>query len=93
MCCNFYSRCFERIPTDHDGLFDASACQHDLPVILSVPHFANLDESLREDILGLNPDPAKHKTYFDVYPVRTLNPIQINQFSHPQMTAKLHKLV
>lgn len=40
------------------------------PVAISWPHFLYGDPDLRKNVMGMNPDPQKHRFYMDVHPVR-----------------------
>lgn len=42
------------------------------PIFISLPHFLYGSQSLRENVLGLNPNSEHHFTYLDVEPVRAL---------------------
>lgn len=48
------------------GVFNSSPC-NGAPVMISFPHFYLGDPQLREDILGLSPDPELHETFVDVH--------------------------
>lgn len=50
------------------GLFNLSACAFDTPFLLSFPHFYGADESLLNQIDGLNPCQENHESYADVHP-------------------------
>ena len=52
-----------------DGIFDASPCYHDVPIMYSAPHFYKGNPILQQSIEGLNPDPELHSSYVDVEPV------------------------
>lgn len=49
------------------GVFNASACNYDAPLIMSFPHFLHGDPSLRNNVIGLSPDPEKHDMYVDIH--------------------------
>ena len=44
----------------------------DIPAAVSLPHFLDADPSLLEDVEGLHPDEAKHRTSIILQPVRKL---------------------
>lgn len=50
------------------GVFNASKCFDDAPIFASFPHFFTGEDSLFENIDGLNPDEKLHRTYADVHP-------------------------
>ncbi|CAG2113131.1 unnamed protein product [Medioppia subpectinata] len=57
--------------TDHcrlDGVYDMSACQHDIPIIVSLPHFLGGDKRITDRIEGLKPDPKLHRPVIHVEP-------------------------
>ncbi|CAG2106717.1 unnamed protein product [Medioppia subpectinata] len=57
--------------TDHcrlDGVYDMSACQHDIPIIVSLPHFLGGDKRITDRIEGLKPDPKFHRPVIHVEP-------------------------
>lgn len=51
------------------------------PIFISLPHFLQGSEYLREVVLGLHPDEEHHKTFLDVEPVWT-NVILFYVFLH-----------
>ncbi|KAF5281691.1 hypothetical protein FQA39_LY17712 [Lamprigera yunnana] len=50
------------------GLLDVHGCYYGFPIATSYPHFLESDPSVREHVLGINPDPIKHKSYFVIEP-------------------------
>src|SRR6218665_524269 len=52
-----------------DGVFDASLCQDDVPIIISLPHFMNADKRITDNIIGLKPDENLHRPELHVEPV------------------------
>lgn len=52
-----------------DGIFDLSGCQNDVPVIVSLPHFLGADKRITEKIIGLKPNPEKHRPLLNIEPV------------------------
>lgn len=52
------------------GVFNMSTCHHGAPIFLSYPHFYNADSSYRDAVVGMDPDPKKHKFYIELEPVR-----------------------
>ncbi|XP_061570733.1 platelet glycoprotein 4 [Cololabis saira] len=80
------------------GVLELSACQQGRPIFLSLPHFLHGSQSLREDILGLNPNEEQHKTFLDVEPTTgfTLNfakRIQVNMMYGPSKVITVLKKV
>lgn len=51
------------------GTFNISACKHDVPILLSFPHFYSADKSLFEDIDGLNPTRQHSESYIHLHQV------------------------
>ncbi|KAM9331139.1 lysosome membrane protein 2 [Gastrophryne carolinensis] len=51
------------------GLLNVSQCKQDAPIVLSFPHFYQVDESVANSIVGLNPNQADHETFVDVNPM------------------------
>lgn len=67
------NRCFCS-PYDHNGTFclgagvlNVSSCKQDAPIMMSEPHFLEAPEYQKE-VIGLKPDPKKHRTILDVEP-------------------------
>nr|XP_045611051.1 scavenger receptor class B member 1-like isoform X2 [Procambarus clarkii] len=50
------------------GILDMKPCYWGASVGFSFPHFYKADPKLRHIVLGLRPDPEKHRTEFDIYP-------------------------
>ncbi|KOB51995.1 Epithelial membrane protein, partial [Operophtera brumata] len=50
------------------GVINVTACTMGAPAMVSFPHFYLGDPKLREDVIGLKPDPARHETYVDIHP-------------------------
>uniref|UniRef100_A0A665VMW6 Platelet glycoprotein 4 n=1 Tax=Echeneis naucrates TaxID=173247 RepID=A0A665VMW6_ECHNA len=74
------------------GVLDISACKDDKPIYISLPHFLHGSESLRESVLGLNPNEEQHETFLDVEPLtgftlRFAKRIQINMMYGPSKTS------
>uniref|UniRef100_A0AAX7UWY3 Platelet glycoprotein 4 n=1 Tax=Astatotilapia calliptera TaxID=8154 RepID=A0AAX7UWY3_ASTCA len=70
------------------GALDISSCSDGRPIFISLPHFLQGSEYLREVVLGLHPDEEHHKTFLDVEPITgfTLNfakRIQVNMMYGP----------
>ncbi|CAH1393878.1 unnamed protein product [Nezara viridula] len=49
------------------GVFSNAPCQNGAPIYTSFPHFWQGDATLRQDVEGLNPDPKKHYSYFQIH--------------------------
>uniref|UniRef100_A0A665VMK1 Platelet glycoprotein 4 n=1 Tax=Echeneis naucrates TaxID=173247 RepID=A0A665VMK1_ECHNA len=80
------------------GVLDISACKDDKPIYISLPHFLHGSESLRESVLGLNPNEEQHETFLDVEPLtgftlRFAKRIQINMMYGPSKTVTILKKV
>ncbi|XP_030576320.1 platelet glycoprotein 4 [Archocentrus centrarchus] len=80
------------------GVLDISSCSDGRPVYISLPHFLNGSASLREDVLGLNPNEEHHKTFLEVEPTTgfTLNfakRIQVNMMYGPSKVITVLKKV
>ena len=52
-----------------DGFIKVGECYGGLPLIMSAPHYWNVDSSLHDQIIGLNADRDKHDTYLDIEPI------------------------
>jgi len=69
---NSESRCFCKggscrgVPS---GTFNISLCSYGAPILLSMPHFLNADESVKEEVNGLEGNPDIHDSYIDIEPV------------------------
>lgn len=50
------------------GLFNATKCFDDAPIMISFPHFLGGSTEVRNMVDGLNPVEADHLTYADVHP-------------------------
>jgi len=54
------------------GVFNATKCYFGAPIMLSNPHFLDADESLRKELVGMDPRPNVHESYLDIEPVTGL---------------------
>ena len=52
-----------------DGFIKVGQCYGGLPLIMSAPHYWNVDENLSSQIIGLEADGDKHDTYLDIEPI------------------------
>lgn len=52
-----------------DGFIKVGQCYGGLPLIMSAPHYWNVDENLSSQIIGLEADRDKHDTYLDIEPI------------------------
>ncbi|XP_020297188.1 scavenger receptor class B member 1-like [Pseudomyrmex gracilis] len=50
------------------GLLNISSCIFNSPLLSSFPHFYNADESLLEQVDGLNPQQKIHESYINIHP-------------------------
>jgi len=57
--------CFDSAPK---GMFNVSACQGGVPMLLSWPHFYGGDPTLLDQVSGLNPNRADHQLQIDLLP-------------------------
>ncbi|XP_054158913.1 lysosome membrane protein 2-like [Oppia nitens] len=71
-----------------DGVYDMSQCQHDIPIIVSLPHFIGGDRRITDRIEGLKPDPKLHRPVIHVEP--TLGAV-IHGDSKLQMSIRVPK--
>lgn len=55
-------------PSCKDGFLRVGDCYGGIPVIMSAPHYWNVDKELLSQIDGLNPVQDLHDTYLDVEP-------------------------
>ncbi|XP_054281067.1 scavenger receptor class B member 1-like [Macrosteles quadrilineatus] len=62
--------CFLRpgLPSLPSGLTDVSPCYYNFPIAASFPHFLNAEKSVKESIVGLASDKAKHGSFVIVEP-------------------------
>lgn len=53
-----------------DGIFDASHCFHEIPIVFSFPHFlyAKNNSFLFKTVKGLHPNEEKHKAFIKLEP-------------------------
>ncbi|KAL2735886.1 lysosome membrane protein 2-like isoform X1 [Vespula squamosa] len=49
------------------GIFNVSACNSDLPILISLPNFYGADQSLIESIDGLKPNETLHESFLDLH--------------------------
>lgn len=97
------NKCFCRNPETTKnctlaGVLDISSCSDNRPVYISLPHFLHASPSLRENVLGLNPNEEHHKTFLEVEPTTgfTLNfakRIQVNMMYGPSKVITVLKKV
>ncbi|KAK0095240.1 hypothetical protein PV326_008892 [Microctonus aethiopoides] len=59
------------------GLSDLTPCYYNIPAAISLPHFLDADPSLLEDVLGLKPDPERHRTRAILQPT-VGTPMEVN---------------
>ena len=71
-----------------DGFIRVENCVGGAPIIMSGPHYWNVDPRLLEQIDGLNPEKDKHDTTLDIEPttgfpiaVHMRNQVIINSYS------------
>ncbi|XP_055695891.1 sensory neuron membrane protein 1 isoform X1 [Lutzomyia longipalpis] len=60
--------CYCRDPPDGCppyGIADFSLCLNGAPLLGSMPHFYDADPAVQQKVLGLNPDPEKHKIFLE----------------------------
>ncbi|XP_063898703.1 scavenger receptor class B member 1 [Helicoverpa armigera] len=50
------------------GVINVTDCTMGAPALVSFPHFYLADPKLREDVIGLKPDPLKHDSFIDLHP-------------------------
>uniref|UniRef100_T1IKB5 Uncharacterized protein n=1 Tax=Strigamia maritima TaxID=126957 RepID=T1IKB5_STRMM len=50
------------------GAFFVGACQNDAPIVATLPHFYQADESYYEAVIGLNKSKELHESFVDVEP-------------------------
>ncbi|XP_076297743.1 protein croquemort [Lasioglossum baleicum] len=80
------------------GLMNVSSCRYGAPVFVSLPHFHRADPSLRERLVGLNPDEEMHD--FSIMlepttgiPLKVSARLQVNVLLEPSKTVSLYKEV
>lgn len=67
------NKCFCTTPEDYekcDGIFDIGPCQMGAPLAFSFPHLWHTSNKIQSGVDGMNPDPEKHESFFDVNPVK-----------------------
>ncbi|GFG34115.1 hypothetical protein Cfor_05571, partial [Coptotermes formosanus] len=55
-----------------DGLSEISQCFYGVPMVVSFPHFLGVDPAVRNRVVGMKPDKAKHSGYTLVEPITGL---------------------
>ncbi|XP_015123047.1 scavenger receptor class B member 1 [Diachasma alloeum] len=50
------------------GLSDLTPCYYNIPAAVSLPHFLDADPSLLDGVVGLKPEPEKHRTRIFIQP-------------------------
>nr|WAB51696.1 scavenger receptor 10 [Harmonia axyridis] len=60
--------CFSPNEVLPSGVRDISKCKYQAPAYISLPHFYLADESYRNDISGMKPDPENHKIELIIEP-------------------------
>ncbi|CAH2004110.1 unnamed protein product [Acanthoscelides obtectus] len=50
------------------GLQTIAPCYYDMPIILSEPHFLNVDPEIRNSVNGMNPDEKIHASLYRIQP-------------------------
>ncbi|XP_023948472.2 scavenger receptor class B member 1 isoform X2 [Bicyclus anynana] len=56
-----------------DGFIDISSCYYGFPIVLSKPHFLDVDPTNQGHFSGFSPDPIKHRSTVDIEPVTAVN--------------------
>lgn len=64
--------CFNEAGVDsvHSGVMNISACRYGSPIFMSFPHYFAGDSFYTDEVEGLQPDKAKHESYFTLEPVK-----------------------
>ncbi|XP_076655822.1 protein croquemort [Halictus rubicundus] len=80
------------------GMMNVSSCRYGAPVFASLPHFHRADPSLRESVIGLNPDEDKHDFSITLepttgIPLKVSAMLQVNVLLEPSKTVSLYKEV
>ena len=52
-----------------DGFLRVGNCYGGIPVIMSAPHFYNVDPIILKQVDGVEPNQDKHDTYLDIEPM------------------------
>lgn len=80
------------------GLMNVSSCRYGAPVFVSLPHFHRADPSLRERVVGLNPDEELHDFAITLepttgIPLKVSARLQVNVLLEPSKIVSLYKEV
>lgn len=78
------------------GLLNVSSCRYGAPVFVSLPHFHRADPSLRERVVGMNPDEENHDFSITLepttgIPLKVSARLQVNVLLEPSKTVSLYK--
>ena len=57
------TECYE---TCKDGFLRVGDCYGGLPIIMSAPHYFNVDPVIHDQVVGLDPRPDLHDTFIDI---------------------------
>ncbi|XP_078051658.1 scavenger receptor class B member 1-like [Augochlora pura] len=73
---------------------NVSSCRYGAPVFASLPHFNRADSSLRDKVIGLNPDDEKHDFAITLepttgIPLKVQARLQVNVLLEPSKTVSL----
>lgn len=66
------NKCFCTTPDNYelcDGIFDVGRCQKGAPLAFSFPHLMHCSQTIKDSVIGMNPDVEKHESFFDIEPV------------------------
>jgi hypothetical protein len=74
--------------TADSGVLDVSACNKGAPIFISLPHLLYAADRYKNQVDGINPDPAVHRTVLDIEPhtglvISAQKRLQINVFLEP----------
>lgn len=78
------------------GLMNVSSCRYGAPVFASLPHFNRADPSLRDKVIGLNPDEERHDFSITLepttgIPLKVQARLQVNVLLESSKTVSLFK--
>ncbi|KAJ0175857.1 hypothetical protein K1T71_009016 [Dendrolimus kikuchii] len=90
--------CFCNGPCAWSGVMNVSACRFGSPAFITLPHFLHGDQSLRDMVTGMEPDPEKHSFYFAVepkmgVPIDVAGRFQFNVYIEPSPYVALYENV
>ncbi|KAK2581278.1 hypothetical protein KPH14_008068 [Odynerus spinipes] len=80
------------------GLINITSCRYGAPAFVSLPHFYKADPTLREQVVGMNPNEEDHNFYITLepttgIPLEVAARLQVNMLLQPSNIVSLFKNV